>query len=265
MGGILFVNPRSGAGTPRADELVAEAGRLGVEARVLHAREDPAALARTADADVLGVAGGDGSLAQVAAVAVERGLPFACVPVGTHNHFARDLGLDHDDWPKALSAFGSSRERRVDVGRVDGRLFLNNVSFGLYAQLVHRREAHRRRRDAFARLRALWLSLRERRAVGLVVDGERVAARVVLVANNAYELDLFDVGARERLDEGALHAYVAEGWLPTAWEERVGTSFRIEAAGPLRAAIDGEPVELDSPVELRIEPRALRVLLPETG
>jgi diacylglycerol kinase family enzyme len=265
MGGFLIVNPRSGAGGPDVDELVVEAGRLGVEARVLREREDPAALARSAEADAVGVAGGDGSLAQVAAVAVERGLPFVCVPVGTRNHFARDVGLDRDDWRGALAAFGSRREQHVDVGRVDGRLFLNNVSFGVYARLVRRREEQRRRRDAFARLRALWLSVRERHPVGLVIDGEPVSARAVVVANNAYELDLFDVGERERLDEGVLHMYLAEGWLPNAWEERVATSVRVEAAAALRAAVDGEPVELESPAELRIEPGALRVLLPETG
>src|SRR2546430_1565616 len=130
MGGFLIVNARSGAHTPDVGELVGEARRVGVEAHVLRTGEDPAALASSADADALGVAGGDGSLAQVAAVAVERGLPFVCVPVGTRNHFARDIGLDRHDWREALSAFGSHRERRVDVGRVDGRLFLNNVSFG---------------------------------------------------------------------------------------------------------------------------------------
>ena len=260
MQGFLIVNPRSGAGSS-ADELAAEARKHGVDARILRPGEDPSALAREADAAALGVAGGDGSLAPVASVAVERELPFVCVPFGTRNHFARDLGIAHPT--SALSAFAAGRERRIDVGRADGRLFLNNVSFGLYARLVHRREEHRRRRRALAGLRALWLLLRERRPVGLVIDGEPITARVVLVGNNGYELDLFDVGERARLDEGALHAYLAGGWLPRTWEERVAQEFRIEGSGPLRAAIDGEPVELESPVELRIEPRALRVLLPE--
>jgi diacylglycerol kinase family enzyme len=86
----------------------------------------------------------------------------------------------------------------------------------------------------------------------------------VLIANNAYEVDLFDVGERARLDEGKLHAYLAEGWLPRDWEERAGESFRVERArcGRLSAAIDGELFEHDSPVELRIDPLALRVLMP---
>lgn len=264
MGGFLIVNPRSGDGRPGADELVVEARTRGIEVHLLEPKDDVAALAREAEADALGMAGGDGSLGAVAQVAIERGLPFFCIPFGTHNHFARDLGLDRDDPIGALAAFGSGVERKIDVGRIGDRVFLNNVSFGVYARLVHRRESHRRRGDALARLRALSLSIRDRHPDPLVVDGERVKARIVLVANNAYELDLFNVGERARLDEGKLHAYLADGWLPRDWEERVAESFGIEraAVGRLRAAIDGEPSEHDSPVELRIDPRALRVLMP---
>ena len=92
------------------------------------------------------MAGGDGSLALVAQVALERDAAFVCIPFGTRNHFARDLGLDRDDPIGALRAFSAETDRRIDVGRADERLFLNNVSLGLYARLVHRREAHRRRR-----------------------------------------------------------------------------------------------------------------------
>src|SRR5206468_12540394 len=140
----------------------------------------------------------DGSLGLVAAVALERELPFVCVPLGTRNHFARDLGLDRNDPEGALAAFDSGRELRIDVGRVGPRVFLNNVSFGLYAHLVRRREAHRRRRDAFARLRALWLSTRDRSPEPFGIDGERFAARIVLVANNAYDVNVFELGARDR-------------------------------------------------------------------
>jgi diacylglycerol kinase family enzyme len=259
--GLLIVNPRSGNGKPGADELEREAAQRGIDVHVLKPSDDVQAVARGARGPV-GVAGGDGSLGLVAEAALERDLPFVCVPFGTRNHFARDIGLDRDDPIGALGAFDSGHERRIDVGRVGGRVFLNNVSFGIYAHLVHRREAHRRRRDAFTRLRALWLSTRDRRPEPFVVDGERVAARVVLVGNNAYELDVFDLGARERLDEGRLHAYLAEGWLPRTWDERVAARFTIERPGGLRAAVDGEPVDLESPAELSIEPRALRVLLP---
>jgi diacylglycerol kinase family enzyme len=262
--GFLIVNPRSGDEEPSADQFVAAARARGIEAHVLTDGEDSAEVARGAgDAEALGVAGGDGSLGAVAAVAVERGLPFVCVPYGTRNHFARDVGLDRDDPIGALEAFVGAGERVVDVGRAGSRLFLNNVSFGVYARLVHRREHHRGRRDAFATARALLLTMRERHPEPVVVDGQPIAARVVLVANNAYELDVFNVGERTRLDEGKLHAYIAEDWLPHDWHERVADTFQIgDPGGRLRAAIDGEPVDLDSPVELRCEPAALRVLLP---
>jgi len=258
--GLLIVNPRSGSGTPNADEVAREAELRGIDAHVLKPGEDVQQVARSATG-VLGMAGGDGSLGPVAEVALERDLPFVVVPFGTRNHFARDLGLDRDDPLGALAAFDSGRELKIDVGRAGTRVFLNNISFGLYAHLVHRREAHRRRRDAFARLRALWLATRDRHPEPFVVDGEIVSVRVVLVANNAYELHLFDLGARDRLDEGKLHAYLAADWLPRTWDERVAESFTIERPGGLRAAIDGEPVELDSPLELSVEPRALRVIL----
>jgi diacylglycerol kinase family enzyme len=244
------------------DELRERAGELGIETRVLREGEDAAELARGADADSLGIAGGDGSLSPVAEVAMERDLPFVCIPFGTRNHFARDLGLDRDDPLAALEAF-SGEERRIDIARANGELVLNNVTLGLYAQLVHRREHHRRRRDVFARLRALLLLARGRgREQELTIDGQAISASVVLVANNAYELELFDLGARERLDEGILHLYVAHGWRPRTWEERAGTEFTLESAKSLRAAKDGEPTQLASPARFAIEPQALRVLVP---
>jgi diacylglycerol kinase family enzyme len=259
---VLFLNPRAGTGSPAADDLVADARGKGIDVRVLEAGDDVAALARDAEADVLGMAGGDGSLAAVAAVAIERDLPFVCVPFGTRNHFARDLGLDRDDPLGALDAF-AGEERRVDVGRARERLFLNNVSLGVYAQLVHRREHSRRRREALARARALWTTLLDRGKVLVSVDGEQVEAPAVLVANNHYQLEVLSLGARERLDDGLLHLYAPCGLLPSSWEERTGTRFTIDApAHRLQAAVDGEPEVLDTPIELRIEPGALRVLVP---
>jgi diacylglycerol kinase family enzyme len=244
------------------EELRARAEQRGIETRVLGRGDDAADLARAADADSLGIAGGDGSLAPVAEVAITRDLPFVCVPYGTRNHFARDLGLDRNDALGALDAF-SGVERRIDVGRVNDELFLNNVTLGLYAELVHRREHHRSRRQALARLRALLLLIRERGHVEqLKIDGEPLSATVVLVANNAYELDLFNVGARERLDEGRLHLYVAHGWRPRTWDERACAEVTIESRSPLRAAKDGEPTELSSPARFAIQPQALRVLVP---
>ena len=259
LSSLLLINPRSGTSSPTADELVAEARAAGVQTHVLQENEDPAEVARASAAEVLGMAGGDGSLALVAQVALERDAAFVCIPFGTRNHFARDLGLDRDDPIGALRAFVGGTERRIDVGHANGRIFLNNVSLGVYARLVHRREDHRRRREAFARIRAWAIVLTHRHPLGITIDGDAVESRLVLVANNAYVVDLPSLGERERLDEGKLHLYTPGTDPP----ERVGERFVIAAeAKRLEAAIDGEPDVLETPMEFRIEPGALRVLVP---
>src|SRR5256714_730298 len=142
MSGYLLVNPRAGTEEPSAEKLVEAARKQGIRTHVLREGEDAAKLARAAaDASALGMAGGDGSLGPVVAVAPERDLPFVCIPFGTYNHFAWDAGIDRDDPLGGLRAF-DGEERRVDVGRLDDdRVFLNTVSLGLYASLVA--EEHR--------------------------------------------------------------------------------------------------------------------------
>jgi diacylglycerol kinase family enzyme len=260
----LIINPRSGDGSPSADELAAAAGRQGIDCHLLGEGEDVGELARAAPADALGMAGGDGSLATVAQVALERDLPFVCIPFGTRNHFARDAGLDRDDPLGSLAAF-QGVERRVDVGRVNGRLFLNNLSLGLYCDLVYRREHHRRRGELLAGARALARLPREHHRLRARVDGELVHTRVLLVANNRYELSLFNLGERPSLTEGRLHLYTARGWLPTSWVDCEGLRFVVSLDEPkVVAAADGDPVELRSPLEIECLPRALRVLVPQS-
>lgn len=257
------MNPSSGDGG--AERLAAAARARRLDTYVLRDGDDLETVARSAPPGPLGMAGGDGSLAIVAAVAIERDVPFVCVPFGTRNHFARDLGLDRSNPFAALDVFADGVERRVDVGRVNGRLFLNNVSLGVYAHLVHRREHHRRRRNALARLRAAEAVVRHRHAVGLTVDGRPVQAPVVLVSNNEYELSVLSLGERRRLDEGLLRVYAPRGLLRSDWEERSCARVTIDApAHRVRAAVDGEPEMLATPLELRIEPRALRVLVPRS-
>jgi diacylglycerol kinase family enzyme len=156
---FLILNPRSGSDSPSTEELREAAESRGIDVHVLADGDDLGRVASDAGADIVGMAGGDGSLGAVAAVAVERDIPFVCIPFGTRNHFARDIGLDRDDPLAALAAF-EGEEVRVDLGRVGDRLFLNNVSLGLYALLVHRRERNRRRRELLARVRALLLVAR---------------------------------------------------------------------------------------------------------
>ena len=252
--------------------------------RLLSADDDAEGLAREASGPI-GVAGGDGSLAPVAGVAVEQDRPFVCVPFGTRNHFARDLRLDADDPIGALAAF-DGEERRVDIGRVDESWFVNNVSLGLYASFVHNPERKTRNRMV-AGLRMLPAALGRSRTpldFSLEIEGRREhhEALIVLVANNDYEKrTTADLGRRERLDEGKLHAYVIEavsrsallGLLARAvagsldgaegWDEWTAEGFRLEASRDhLHAAIDGEPVTLPAPLDFELRPRALRVLLP---
>src|SRR5271166_683071 len=142
---VLFVNPRSGGGTAARRKVAERAGKQGIEAVILGQGHSLAALAQAAvtdGADALGVAGGDGSLAIVAAVAAAHDLPFVCVPAGTRNHFALDAGVARHDVLGALDAFTDGVERRIDMAEVNGRLFLNNVSLGIYGDAV-RRTAYR--------------------------------------------------------------------------------------------------------------------------
>jgi diacylglycerol kinase family enzyme len=231
------------------------------------------------------MAGGDGSLAAVAGVAVEAERPFVCVPFGTRNHFALDLGLDPEDPIGALGAF-AGQQRPVDIGRLGERWFLNNVSLGLYASFVHD-PAKKTRNRLVALLRMLPAALgRSRKPLDLSLDvdgkGEHHSALVVLVAVNDYTMrSMADPGRRETLDAGELHAYVIEavsrrallglfgravaGGLERAegWTEWVAERFRLEASREhLHAAIDGEPVVLEAPLDFEVRPRALRVLLP---
>lgn len=232
------------------------------------------------------MAGGDGSLGAVAGVALECDLPFVCIPFGTRNHFARDLGLDLEDPCRALAAFTEGVERRVDAGCVNERVFLNNVSLGIYASFVHD-PSRKTRNRLLAFLRMLPAALgRSRRPLALSfdVDGrsERRLALVAVVASNAYGGGSpAELGARERLDEGLLHVYVIEAVgrraLLALLAQAAGggaddadglvewacSSLRVELGRPrVHAAVDGEPVVFEPPLELEIRPRALRVLVP---
>src|ERR687888_1845398 len=166
MSGFLVINSRAGTERPSAEELVETAQRRGIRTHVLREGEDPGEVASAAvAASALGVAGGDGSLGPVAAVALERDPPFLCIPFGTYNHFAWDAGIDRDDPLGALRAF-DGEERRVDVGRLgDGRVFLNTVSFGLYAALVAEEDR------AGSRLRAALRLVLRGREVRLAIAG----------------------------------------------------------------------------------------------
>ena len=266
---VLFVNPRSGDGKAARAGLADRARDKGIETVILAPGQDLAALAReaaAADADALGIAGGDGSLAVVAAVAAAHGIPFVCVPAGTRNHFALDVGVDRHDLIGALDAFTGGVERQIDVAEVNGRVFLNNVSLGIYGDAV-RSPAYR---DAKVR------TLLETAAEVMGPSGEAPALRladdlgrehghlaVVLVSNNPYALDRPLVrGTRPALDSGQLGIVVLDA--PGDSQRVPGRAWsaprlEINSPAPVHAGVDGEAVDLDPPLRFASRPAALRV------
>ena len=136
---LLFVNPRSGGGKAQRYDLVGRCRASGIEPVVMKEGDDLASLAAAAvssGADVIGMAGGDGSQAIVAAVASRHDIPYVCIPAGTRNHFALDIGVDREDVIGALDAFHHGSERRIDLAQVNGRVFVNNASIGFYGKVV---------------------------------------------------------------------------------------------------------------------------------
>ena len=282
----LLVNPRSGGGKAARFGLMEAAARYGVDVHVLAPGEDARAVADAAvaaGADAVGVAGGDGSLGAVAAVAVRAGLPFLCIPTGTRNHFAADLGLDRTRPLTALDAL-EGRERRIDVGTVGGRTFLNNVSLGAYADLV-RESSYREDKLGAARTLLPQILRGERAALDVAFelpDGGRCSdAVVLLVGNNPYQPSPLQPGTRPSLDTGLLQVSVLRARAgsqlaavlaqaatgrpgdPTIWMQWTAPAFQVDSPDSgIRAAVDGEPTVLPAPLEFRVHPGALRVLAP---
>jgi len=266
---LLFVNPRSGDGTAARAGIAERARANGIEAVILAPGQDLAALARdavAAGADALGMAGGDGSLAVVAAVAAANGIPFVCVPAGTRNHFALDVGVDRHDLIGALDAFTGGVQRQIDMAEVNGRAFLNNVSLGIYGDAVHSpayREA--KVRTLLETAAEVMGPSAEAPALSLVDDlgREHRHLTMVLVSNNAYALDRpLVTGTRPALDGGQLGIVVldAPGDSPRP-PGRAWTAPRLEvnAPEPVHAGVDGEAVDLSPPLRFAIRPAALRV------
>ncbi len=279
---FLIMNPRSGGGKVVKFGLKEKAEKLGAEVALLEGPQivDVAALARKAvadGADLLGVAGGDGTQALVAGIAAEHGLPFLVISAGTRNHFALDLGLDREDPAAGLAALTDGEELRVDLGIIGGRTFVNNASFGAYAEVV-RSPAYRddKRGTTLQMLPDLLKGHQGARlsaqAAGKTFDGPQA----LLVSNDPYEInDIAGLGRRARLDAGTLgvvairvnSARQAIGLIRHEHTKGLAVltaeQVTVDADAPqIPVGIDGETVMLPTPVRCTIRPRALRVVVP---
>jgi diacylglycerol kinase family enzyme len=284
---VLIMNPKSGGGKVDRFDLVEECKKRGIEPLVLHPGDDLLQLAEDAvarGADVIGMAGGDGSQALVASVAARHDLPHVCIPAGTRNHFALDLGLNRNDVVGALDAYHDGVERRIDLASVNGRTFVNNASLGLYAEVVQApgyRDA--KLKTAAAILPdligpdATQLDLRYTGPDGQV----HPTAQLILVSNNPYQLDHpGGRGTRARIDHGELGivaviiagpdearkftALEAAGQVRRfpGWAEWSAPRFEVGSDATVRVGVDGEALTMDAPVVFESRPGALRVRLP---
>ena len=278
----LIMNPRSGGGKVGRFGLKDKAEALGATVALLQGpgTVDVAALARAAvadGADLLGVAGGDGTQALVAGIAAEHDLPLLVISAGTRNHFALDLGLDREDPSKCLDALADGVELRIDLGVIAGRPFVNNASFGAYAAIVQ--SPAYRDDKTHTTLDQLPGLLAGQRGPRLVASAENVTVQrpqAVLVSNNAYGMgDIAGLGRRARLDRGTLgmvaitvqSAAQAAGLLrgrnSRGLTSLAGREVVIDAdTAQIPVGVDGEALQLDTPVRCAIQPAALRVRVP---
>ncbi|MEU6708721.1 diacylglycerol/lipid kinase family protein [Streptomyces wuyuanensis] len=279
---FLIMNPRSGGGKVERFGLKERAERAGAEVFLLDPDHpsDVAAVARKAvadGADLLGVAGGDGTQALVAGVAAERGVPFVVVPAGTRNHFALDLGLDRDDPSRALGALTDGVDLTVDLGTVGDRVFVNNASFGAYA-LVVQSDAYRDDKVGTA-LQLFPDVLTHRAGPRLTVRAGRTtiaSPQAVLVSNNPYRAgDRASVARRDRLDRGVLGvvsvtvesaaqaAGLLRGERSPGFTVLTADEVVVDADAPeVQVGVDGEAVTMPVPVRCAVRPGALRVRVP---
>jgi len=286
---VLICNPWSGGGKVTKFGLVDLAKDLGVEVVMLDHGLDLEQLAREAiarGADCLGMAGGDGSQALVASIAIAHDLPFVCVSAGTRNHFALDLGINREDPRLSLNSFVDGIERRIDYATVGDRLFVNNVSLGIYATIVHQ-EGYREAKSETTRAMLPEMLGRTEQPFDLQFtqpDGVEVeGAFLIQVSNNPYVLGAtLDASQRRRLDSGRLGVVAissrtgseaAQVFSLSAlgqrrrsrhWHEFTAEHFEVRSrSGSAYAGIDGEALVLSTPLEFQIHPRCLRLLVPE--
>ncbi|MFL6673046.1 MAG: diacylglycerol/lipid kinase family protein [Massilia sp.] len=290
----VIINGSAGSGhdDDAARNLREKFRSVGLEADVTLAKngDEMVETARTAldnGAELVVAGGGDGTINAVASVMAGTGVAFGVLPLGTLNHFAKDLGIPLE-LDKAVGVLASGRPKEVDVGEVNHRIFLNNSGLGLYPDIVHDREKQQRRLGRGKWLAAFWATLAALRrfpflSIRLVVDGVRLARRTpfVFIGNNEYAMTGLSIGERQRLDAGKLSLYVAQrpgrlGLLRFAvralWgklgEERdfdvlLADEMEIDTRHKhMRVATDGEVTVMKTPLRYRIRPGALTVIVP---
>jgi diacylglycerol kinase family enzyme len=264
---VLIMNPKSGGGKAVKFDLVTECKARGIEPIVLQQGDDLLQLASDAvarGADVIGMAGGDGSQALVSSVASEHGIPHVVIPAGTRNHFALDLGLDRDDVVGALDAFSDGIERLIDLADVNGRIFVNNASLGLYAKIVQSDEYRDSKLQTTANMLPDLLGP-EAEPLDLRYTGEDgtevPSAHLIQVSNDPYDLThVVGGGTRPALDLGVLGIVTMKVGDPAkGWH---APSFEIRSDGPVEVGVDGEALTMDPPLRFTSHPRVLRVRLP---
>ena len=279
---FLIMNPRSGGGKVTKFRLKEKAEALGAEVALLEGPGivDVAALARRAvgdGADLLGVAGGDGTQALVAGIAAEHDLPFLVISAGTRNHFAMDLGLDRENPAACLDALTDGMEQRIDLGIIGDRTFVNNASFGAYAEIVES-PAYRDDKGGTT-LQMLPDILSGHRGAKLSVHAGVTTVtgpQALLVSNDPYEMgDIAGLGRRARLDAGTLGVVAVtvnsalqavellRGAAGQGLSVVTADEVVVDADVPeIPVGIDGETVMMPTPVRCTIRPKALRVRVP---
>lgn len=292
----VVLNATSGNGAvPKAaeqlKEIFAEAGREVRITLATEGKEISPAMRRAVEegCETLVAGGGDGTINSGASAVMGRGIPLGVLPLGTLNHFAKDLGIPAD-LAEAAKIVLEGVACKVDVGEVNGRIFLNNSSLGVYPAIVRLRDKYR----ATVRgkwLAALWAGLTVMRrspfmGVRIVAEGETIIRRtpLVLVGNNEYRMSGIHAGSRESLAHGRLALYVLNaerrpGLLRLAWEVLLKGAEQVKEVDlitveeatietrrhRLQVATDGEVFTLESPLNYRIRPGALRVYVPEVA
>ncbi len=286
---VLLCNPWSGGGKVESFGLVGLAKELGVETVMLEPGLDLEELALDAvarGADCLGMAGGDGSQALVASIAIKHDLPFVCVSAGTRNHFALDLGLVRDDPRASMRAFRDMVPRRVDFATVNDRLFVNNVSLGIYATIVQS-EDYRENKSEVSMSMAAGLLGHQGEGFDLqytTPDGEEIEdAFLIMVSNNPYVLGIKrDVAQRRQMDGGVLGVFAVStrtaaqaAHLLTMsaiglrnasphWHEFTAAEFEVRShSGAAFVGVDGEALQSPTPLKFAAHPLGLRMYVPE--